>query len=366
MEDRLRPGRKVRPFRKHRHGSELFFLKRIMEGLDLNSIYLGDAKAVLSTFPDNSFDCCVTSPPYYGLRDYGVSGQLGLEGTPDEYIHKLVAVFHEVRRTLKDDGTLWVVIGDSYNGSGKAGNNPEYMGKHTSFGKLHNPKTYGRPVKIDGLKPKDLIGIPWRLAFALQADGWWLRQDIIWHKPNPMPESVRDRCTKSHEYIFLLSKSAKYYFDSEAIAEPIAGSSLRRYSQDLENQKGSDRAVGKTNGNMKACLPRYEGNKYTASERFHRTKSGNIYEARSLRNKRSVWMVSTKPCKEAHFATFPDTLIVNCIKASCPAGGVVLDPFIGSGTTAVVALKEGRNYVGIDLNPEYIRIAEKRIEKGNR
>lgn len=654
-----------------------------MEGINLNTFYLGDARDVLSTFPDISIDCCVTSPPYYGLRDYGVSGQLGLEQTPNEYIEKLVDVFREVRRVLKDNGTLWVVIGDSYNGSGKAGSNPEYMGKHTSFGKLHNPKTYGRPIKIPGLKPKDLIGIPWMLAFALRADGWYLRQDIIWcisggtwlyaktqkgempimvkdlvrldpttvqlwngsawidvlgcgesndtdrrieivlrsgerigctgnhlwpthrgnvdakdlkigdiiqscklpephnaytpnyltsdilwllglylaegshaddtiqislnidekkwlprineaaaqtgasvsysecgnslniriygkvinaiiadfivgvsaktkhfsaktwklpndslkciadgyldgdghyditnnrwrlgftrnyslerdlrtlaarlgaiitlklsesvcrtgkfksfrgewrwdksmhlntkdrgeiikirksrarkfwdiavsgdphlfslasgvltHncKPNPMPESVRDRCTKSHEYIFLLSKSAKYYFDSQAIAEPVANSTIIRCSQDLENQKGSDRAVGKTNGNMKACLPRYEGNKYTASsQKFYRTKSGDIYEARPLRNKRSIWTVSTKPFKDAHFATFPDTLIVDCIKAGCPPEGVVLDPFIGSGTTAVVALKEGRQYVGIELNPEYIGIAEKRI-----
>lgn len=332
-----------------------------MKELNFDSIYLGDAREVLSAFPEKSIDCCVTSPPYYGLRDYGVTEQLGLEPSPDEYIEKLVAVFREVRRVLKDNGTLWVVIGDSYNGSGKAGNNPEYMGRHTSFGKLHNPKTYGRPVKIPGLKHKDLIGIPWRLAFALQADGWWLRQDIIWHKTNPMPKSVRDRCTKSHEYIFLLSKSAKYYFDSDAIAEPIAGSTLLRYSQDRENQKGSDRAVGKTNGNMKACLPRYGGNKYTASEKFHRTKSGDIYEARLLRNKRSVWTVSTKPFKDAHFATFPDTLIADCIKAGCPPEGVVLDPFIGSGTTALVALREGRQYVGIELNPEYIGIAEKRI-----
>lgn len=332
-----------------------------MKELNLDSIYLGDAREVLSTFPERSIDCCVTSPPYYGLRDYGVSGQIGLEQTPEEYIERLVAVFHEVRRVLKDNGTLWVVIGDSYNGSGKAGNNPEYMGKHTSFGKLHNPKTYGRPVKIPGLKPKDLIGIPWRLAFALQADGWWLRQDIIWQKLNPMPESVRDRCTKSHEYIFLLSKSAKYYFNSQAIAEPVANSMIERCLQDLDHQQGSARVPGKMNDNMKACLPRYVGNKYTASEKFHRTKSGDIYEARPLRNKRSVWTVSTKPFKDAHFATFPDTLIVNCIKAGCPPEGVVLDPFIGSGTTAVVALREGRQYVGIELNPEYIGIAEKRI-----
>ncbi|MDR2883405.1 MAG: site-specific DNA-methyltransferase [Alistipes sp.] len=335
-----------------------------MQELNPDSIYSGDAKEVLSTLPDNSIDCCVTSPPYYGLRNYGVAGQIGLEQTPDEFIDRLVGVFREVRRILKPEGNLWIVIGDSYNGSGKAGRNPEYMGRHTSFGKPHNPKTCGYPVRVAGLKPKDLTGIPWRLAFALQADGWWLRQDIIWQKPNPMPESVTDRCTKAHEYIFLLSKSRKYYFDRRAISEPVADSTVARCSQDVERQKGSDRVPGKTNGNMKACLPRYGGDKYTATpDKFHQTKSGNMYDLRPTRNKRSVWTVSTKPCKEAHFATFPDTLIVDCIKAGCPPGGVVLDPFIGSGTTAVAALRNGRRYVGIELNPEYIEIAEKRILK---
>ncbi len=202
------------------------------------------------------------------------------------------------------------------------------------------------------------------LAFALRADGWWLRQDIVWQKPNPLPESVRDRCTKSHEYIFLLSKSAKYYFDAEAIAEPVADSTIARCSQNVAAQKGSDRVPGKTNGPMKACLPRYGGDKYTATpDKFYQTKSGNIYDLRPTRNKRSVWSVSTKPCKEAHFATFPDTLIVDCILAGCPPGGVVLDPFIGSGTTAMVALANDRRYVGIELNPEYIEIAQKRISQ---
>ena len=335
-----------------------------METLNLDHIYLGDAREVLSTLPDNSIDCCVTSPPYLGLRDYGVAGQLGLERTPEEYIDRLVAVFREVRRVLKPTGTLWVVIGDSYNGSGKAGRNPDHMGKHTSFGKLHNPKTYGSPVRIAGLKPKDLIGVPWMLAFALRADGWWLRQDIIFSKRNPMPESVRDRCTKSHEYIFLLSKSAKYYFDAGAIAEPVADSTIARCSQNVAAQKGSDRVPGKTNGPMKACLPRYGGDKYTTTpDKFYQTKSGNMYEPRPTRNKRSVWTVSTKPCREAHFATFPDTLIVDCIRGGCPPGGVVLDPFIGSGTTAVVALANDRCYVGIELNREYIEIAKKRISQ---
>lgn len=304
-----------------------------------NKIYLGDALDILATFPERSIDCCVTSPPYFGLRDYGVAGQLGLERMPEEYIGKLVAVFRQVHRVLKDNGTLWVVIGDNYNGSGKAGSNPDYMERHTSFGKLHNPHTYGRPVKVPGLKPKDLLGIPWRLAFALQQDGWWLRQDIIWHKTNPMPESVRDRCTKSHEYIFLLSKSAKYYFDAPAIADPVATCTVDKHLQDLEILQGSERAMGETSPKAKARPP----------------------QAKPRRNKRSVWIVATKPCREAHFATFPDMLIVDCIRAGCPVRGVVLDPFMGSGTTALAALKNNRHYKGIELNPDYVEIAQRRI-----
>ena len=291
----------------------------------IQKIITGDALEQLKNLPDCSVDCCVTSPPYYGLRDYGIEGQIGLEETLEEYIDNLVRVFHEVKRVLKDDGTLWLNIGDSY-------------------------------------KRKVLMGIPWLLAFLLQIDDWYLRQDIIWYKPNCMPESVTDRCTKSHEYIFLLSKQPKYYFDAEAISEPVADSTIKQCAQNIEAQKGSDRQPGKTNGSMKACLPRYGGRKYTATpEVFCRTKSGSMYNFRPRRNKRDVWSVSTAAFKGAHFATFPEKLIEPCMLAGCRPGGTVLDPFLGSGTTAVVASKHDRGYIGIDLNPEYAKIARERL-----
>jgi DNA modification methylase len=278
-----------------------------------NIIYNMDCLEGLKSLPDNCVDCCITSPPYFGLRDYGVAGQIGLEETPEDYVQRLVNVFAEVYRVLKPTGTLWVNIGDSY-------------------------------ATWEGIKPKDLLGIPWLLAFELRRAGWYLRQDIIWHKPNAMPESVTDRCTKSHEYIFLLSKTAKYYFDNEAIFEPVAISTIER----SKSKK----------------LPRYGGDKYTATpNKFYLTKSGNMYEPRPSRNKRSVWSVSTKPFKDAHFATFPDTLIVDCIKAGSPENGLILDPFMGSGTTAVVARKLSRNYIGFELNPEYVEISNRRIKK---
>jgi len=267
---------------------------RLMDDLEIK---IGDCIASMKTIPDKSIHTCVTSPPYFGLRDYGHDGQIGLEDTPDAFISRLVEVFREVRRVLRDDGTLWLNLGDSYAGSGKgpSGNlgkaNDERNMTHTKVSSLV-------PV---GLKPKDLIGIPWRVALALQADGWYLRQDIIWHKPNPMPESVTDRCTKSHEYVFLLSKSPRYYFDNEAIKEPVASSSVRRLAQDVENQVGSSRVHGKTNGAMKAV-----GDGKT-------------------RNKRSVWTVTTKPFKGAHFATFPPDLIEPCILAGCPPAGKMCD-----------------------------------------
>ncbi|CCG99820.1 putative adenine-specific DNA-methyltransferase [Fibrella aestuarina BUZ 2] len=334
-----------------------------------NHIYQTDCLTGLTQFPDNSVDCCVTSPPYYGLRDYGCTGQIGLEETPDEYINRLVAVFREVRRVLKPEGTLWVNIGDSYANDGKWGGHTG--GKHASV--LH-ASPIGRNKRYTGLKPKDLIGIPWMLAFALRADGWYLRQDIIWHKPNPMPESVTDRCTKSHEYVFLLSKSERYYYDHQAIKEPVTASTIARLSQNIEEQKGSDRVPGKTNGPMKAVGGRAAGNKthkyvsaYNESEsEEYRTKAGllNVADvAYETRNKRSVWTVSTKPFAEAHFATFPPDLIVPCIKAGCPAGGVVLDPFMGAGTTAIVARNLQRHYVGLELNPEYVELARRRIER---
>ena len=299
-------------------------------------IHIGDCIASMRAMPDQSVHTCVTSPPYFGLRDYGMPGQIGLEPTPAAFVAAMVEVFREVKRVLRDDGTLWLNLGDSYSGSGKGvWNVPDE--RKSKVKETYRPST--NPIKTNtGLKPKDLIGIPWRVAFALQDDGWYLRQDIIWHKPNPMPESVTDRCTKAHEYLFLLSKSPRYYFDSEAIKEPVAESSAARLAQPtLATQAGSARVPGKTNGNMKAV-----GNGET-------------------RNKRSVWTVTTKPFKGAHFATFPPDLIEPCILAGSPVGGTVLDPFGGSGTTAGVAIKHGRKAILCELNPEYAAMMPERI-----
>lgn len=281
---------------------------------------------------------CVTSPPYFGLRDYGHKGQIGLEQTPEEYIAAMVEVFRCVRDLLADDGTLWVNIGDSYAGGG--GGNYSKSEKQTSHGEhITNVRNRSDWLATTGLKPKDLIGIPWMLAFALRADGWFLRQDIIWAKPNPMPESVRDRCTKAHEYVFLLSKSGRYFFDQEAAMEPVAESTIQRLGQaTLDKQAGRNRVPGKTNGNMKAV---------------GRTDK---------RNRRSVWTVATKPYKGAHFATFPPALIEPCILAGSRPGDVVLDPFMGSGTTAAVALQHGRQYLGCELNTDYQPLQTERIE----
>ena len=288
-------------------------------------IRIGDCRNLLREMPEKSVHTCVTSPPYFGLRDYGVDDQIGLEQTPEAFVAEMVTVFREVRRVLRDDGTLWLNLGDSYAGSGKGRNgdgspNVNPLSKQaTSAGTI-----IGNLVKshTPDLKPKDLIGIPWRVAFALQTDGWYLRQDIIWHKPNPMPESVTDRCTKAHEYIFLLSKSPKYYFDNEAIKEK---------SVDPESHKGMKK----------------------------RSAEGKIYEKR---NKRSVWKITTKPFKGAHFATFPSDLIEPCILAGCPEGGTVLDPFGGAGTTGLVASNHNRNAILCELNPEYAELARTRIE----
>lgn len=304
--------------------------------MNINQIYNSECLLGLKSIPSNSIHCCVTSPPYYNLRDYGHKDQIGLEKTPEEYIQKLVDVFREIKRVMKDDGTLWINIGDSYNGSGKAGNNPDYWDKHTAFGKPANKSTFGYPVKVASCKPKDLIGIPWMLAFALRADGWYLRQDIIWNKQSVMPESVKDRCTKAHEYIFLLSKNRKYYFDNEAIAEPA-----KTFDTNIRNRDTTK--LNNTPGRVKM--------------------KGLIRNDYMKRNKRSVWTVNAQPSKEAHFAIFPERLIMDCIKAGCPEDGIVIDPFMGSGTTAVVARKLNRNYIGFELNPEYISIANKRLEK---
>lgn len=341
--------------------------------LPLNTILQGDCLEMVKTLPDNSIDCCITSPPYYGLRDYGVDGQIGLEETPEDYIEKLTSLFREVRRVLKDDGTLWVNIGDSYVAKPKS--------NYGGIGAGLNDKSYGTGDSLLGYKcqsdryksllneykNKDLIGIPWMLAFALRNDGWYLRQDIIWHKPNPMPESVKDRCTKSHEYIFLLSKSPHYYFDYEAIQEEATGYDGRKDTM----HKGSNKYI-------QECMPGMQKQEM-ASRAHERWKFKNLqdkgqttqtmHERRAegkqdilypVRNKRDVWRVPTKPNKEAHFATYPEELIKPCILSGCRQDGVVLDPFFGSGTTGRVALSLNRNYIGVELNPEYIKIAEKR------
>ena len=318
----------------------------------MSRIITGEALQVLRTLPDETFDCCVTSPPYFRLRDYGADGQIGLENTPEEYIDRLVEVFREVRRTLKPDGTLWVVIGDSYAGSGKGGaiypDNAVKYKQGTNKGMLGAAAT--KSVKISGIKPKDLIGIPWMLAFALRADGWYLRQDIIWHKPNVMPESVKSRCTKCHEYIFMLSKSSKYYYNHEAIKEEAKYDGRK----DIYNKgalKYSDPAirVGKPQSLALAGKPH---------QRWYFNAEG-----KAVRNKRDVWTIATQPFKGAHFATFPEKLVKPCILAGSREGGIVLDPFFGSGTTGVVAKRLGREYVGIELNPDYVNIAENRIER---
>ncbi len=328
----------------------------------MKMIIQGDALGVLKLLEDESVNCCVTSPPYYNLRDYGVDGQIGLEATPEEYIQKLVEIFREVRRVLKKDGTLWVNIADSYAGSGKgASNYPDNAKKYKQGTNKGSVGSYLSKTVSADCKPKDLIGIPWMLAFALRADGWYLRSDIIWAKNNPMPESVKDRCTKSHEYIFFLTKSPKYYFDDEAIAEPVKDSTIKRLSQpNLENQNGSY-TPSKANGAMKAAAPRYGGKKYTEnSDAFYRIKSGHLYDFRPKRKKRDVWTVSTQPYKGAHFATFPPKLIEPCILAGCPEGGIVLDPFAGSGTTGRVAQQHGRDFILIELNEEYVKLCEER------
>tara|TARA_R110000751_G_scaffold306369_1_gene424556 strand:+ start:41 stop:970 length:930 start_codon:yes stop_codon:yes gene_type:complete len=297
-------------------------------------ILQGNCIDKIKELEDNSIDCVVSSPPYFGLRDYGVDGQFGLEKTYQDYLANTVKIFKTFKPKLKDNATIWWNVGDSYS-SGKR--------KTTTNQSLRGNKNYGvtrTPVQ-DGIKEKDLLMIPNRVAIALQDEGWYIRSEIIWHKPNPMPESVRDRPTSCHEKIWLITKSKKYYYDSDAIREPLAASSLNRLNQDIKNQKGSTRGNGgmKSNGNMKAV-----GNKET-------------------RNKRNVWTITTKPFKDAHFATFPKDLIEPCIKAGCPEGGVVLDPFGGSGTTGIVSALNNRNAILIELNSEYIKIAEDRIDK---
>ncbi len=323
----------------------------------MNKVFFGDCRDTMRDLIAQGVkvQMCVTSPPYFGLRDYGHPGQLGLEATPAEFVLAMVEVFALVRELLADDGVLWLNLGDSYNAAGRTGHGTR-QGFKQGTNRASAEKADNCRPSVDNLKPKDLIGIPWRVAFALQEAGWYLRQDIIWHKPNPMPESVTDRCTKAHEYLFLLSKSERYYFDGRAIAQPIAESSKERLAQpNLPNQQGSDRVPGKTNGNMKAVGPRFGGNKYGDDDREEsRTKSGNEYTGGDgLANRRSVWTVPTVPYSGAHFATFPPALIEPCILAGSRSGDTVLDCFFGSGTTGEVAGNLGRNWIGCEINEQY-------------
>lgn len=409
----------------------------------------GDCRDVLRTLPADSVHCVVTSPPYWGLRDYGVppsiwggddecdhqwgdeiavnatnhtdkarwnhtrngrdeeqppekrvswlrtkvkqgsycqrcgawAGAHGLEPNYSLYVENEVRIFAEVRRVLRPDGTLWLNLGDSYaTGAGKVGDRPGGGAQGDRSRDIAAMTPANRMPQL-GLKPKDLRGIPWRVAFALQADGWWLRQDIIWSKPNPMPESVTDRCTKAHEYLFLMSKSERYRYDAAAIAEPLGLASLARLNQNIDQQRESDRVPGKTNGTMKAVGRRAAGNKthkgttaYEAGDERLRTKAGLVAFAErerkkvdagdleGSRNRRSVWTVPTQPFSEAHFATFPPDLVEPCIKAGSPEGGTVLDPFGGSGTVGLVADRLHRDAILIELNPEYAAMAERRIK----
>lgn len=395
--------------------------------IPINEILQGDVLDRLKTLPDKSVNCVVTSPPYWGLRDYGVEGQLGLEKTPEEFITKLVLIFREVRRVLRDDGTCWVNLGDSYAGSGK-GRNAD--GTHQEGGKQGTSRgtvegnLYKAKVSETGFKPKDLVGIPWRFALAAQADGWYLRQDIIWHKPNPMPESVTDRCTKAHEYIFLLTKAARYWYDAEAIKEDATEAKVCGQNSRVFQDRDPNHPVERK---MRPVYGAPEGQTPNGKNQTGRTNGGKDVPCDGKRNKRSVWTIPTQAYSEAHFATFPEKLVEPCILAGCPkevcpkcgkarlrivdakrtnpisredrqtatggalSGGVgknfpeteittigwsdcgcnagfvpglVLDPFIGSGTTGLVAAKNERSFLGIELNPKYIDLAYNRIIKG--
>jgi DNA modification methylase len=380
----------------------------------MNEILQGDSLTVLKTLPENSVDCCVTSPPYWGLRDYGTGTweggdencahenpndrrkarpelpnplagwaerdvtirrafeacscgatktdlQLGLEKTPEEFIENMVLVFREVKRVLKKEGTLWLNIGDSYAAGGNGGGTEKQESNRGT--RALKGKAKKAPM---GMKPKDLCGIPWMLAFALRSDGWYLRQDIIWSKPNPMPESVTDRCTKSHEYVFLMAKSRDYYFDNEAIKEKAV--TVQPITRPAGWASGKDHTAAgwNTEKNRKKFDPSQAGGgSNIGGHSGARQPNGEPYQYAidGTRNKRSVWNVNTQAFPEAHFATYPEELIAPMIKAGCPPHGIVLDPFFGSGTTGLVAQKLGRNYIGIELNPEYIKIAENRLKQ---
>lgn len=327
------------------------------------TIVTGDALAVLRTLPAGSVQCCVTSPPYWGLRDYGVAGQMGLEPTIDLYVSRLVEVFREARRVLKSDGTLWLNLGDSYaTGGGKA----RSPGGGSQGDQWQGPRSQPNRMPQAGLKPKDLTGIPWRVAFALQADGWWLRSDIVWHKRNPMPESVTDRPTKAHEYLFLLAKSERYLCDMAAIREPRTSTGLhdasgcgyaapgQRRQNDNRKRSTSGNKARKLGDGTEGRLPNHLGR-------------GIPWEATDeYRNRRTVWTISARPFRGVHFATFPPKLIEPCVLAGSRKGDLVMDPFSGAATTGLVAMEHGRRYLGIELNPEYVAMANTRLGTGRK
>ena len=315
----------------------------------INTVLCGDAIQVLQTLPEKTVHTCVTSPPYYGLRDYGMPEQIGLEESPQDYIAKLTAVFREVRRVLRDDGTLWVNIADSYAGSGKGAwskpSSARPSSKQSYPYEADNPAA-NIPTTWENIKAKDMIGVPWALAFALRGDGWYLRSDVIWQKKNPMPESVTDRPSKSYEHIFLLSKSPIYYYDYETVREPVTQATIARSTRAVsEKIKYAEGAPGQTAQNINKPRPRQYEN------------------TPEWRNRRDIWSVSTSSgCRvSSHFATYPVDLVTPCILAGSPPGGIVLDPFIGSGTTGAAAVRCGRQYIGIELNPEFCDMAKERI-----
>lgn len=338
------------------------------------TILIGDALEILRGLGSGIARCAVTSPPYYGLRNYGIAGQMGLETSPDAYVAALIQVFREVKRVLADDGTLWLNLGDCYAA------NRGYQVPSTKGGPKHGLAQAGQTNNQvpEGLKPKDLIGIPWMVAFAMRDNGWYLRSDIIWHKPNSMPESITDRPTKSHEYLFLFAKSPKYYYDADAIREPFAASTLKQLAKPYTGQARKDyESAGAQNPSdtkrrIIESIRRSTNIQGEMSVRgVTRTTEGLNLKAMHQkcsnggRNKRTVWTIPTQPFKGAHFATFPERLVEPCILAGSQPDDTVLDPFCGAGTTGVVALKHGRNFMGIELNPEYAKFAEQRMAKAS-
>lgn len=329
----------------------------------------GDVRDRLKDIPAGSVQACITSPPYFGLRDYGVEGQIGLEPTPDEFIASLVAVFMEVHRVLRKDGVCWMNLGDSYSGSGKGGNPDDSPWKGfvgNSAREQACTKTSGDKRTWEGIKAKDLIGVPWMAAFALREAGWYLRSDIIWSKPNPMPESVQDRPTKAHEYIFLLTKSARYYYNAAAIREPYAPSTVQQFDVPYDGEGTKDyAAAGVQNPSdvkrriVEKIRPKSKDGR--GGQTAHSFHAGGSWDDNGGANKRSVWTIPTSPYPDAHFATFPEALVEPCILAGSKEGDLILDPFCGSGTTGAVAVRLQRNFVGIELNPDYVQLSRKRI-----